>query len=240
MVGRGGSGRLGDSAEMVRARAAVLERGHFEPLAEAVAGRDRGPGHLSHPSPERGTMAAELGAGTGYYLARVDVDVRVAIDLSKPAAALAAREAGLVSVVADVEERVPLADASADLLMSVFAPRPAAEAARVVRPGGRFVVAMATEDHLGALRAELGLIGVHPGKPRALRERLAGAFEQDAAERVEYELELTPEDAALIAAMGPSARHTTAPPRPGARRDRVSVDLLRFRRLDAPPPDPSK
>lgn len=227
--GRGGRGRAGDSAAMVRARAELLARGHFEPLARAVAATSGA-----------SEVAAELGSGTGYYLARVEAEVRVAIDLSKAAAAHAAREPGLVSVVADVADRVPLADASADLLLSVFAPRPAAESARVVRPGGAFVVAMATERHLSALRDELDLIGVHPGKPEKLRERLAGAFERDAAERIEYELELAPGDVELLVAMGPNARHGTTARAAATRRDRVSVELLRFRRLDTAPPDPSK
>jgi 23S rRNA (guanine745-N1)-methyltransferase len=242
MVGRGGSGRVGDTAEMVRARAEVLERGYFEPLAQAVG--DAANSWLHHrkgsdPLQVRNRVVSEIGAGTGYYLARAGGEVRVAIDLSKSAAAHAAR-AGLVSVVADVEERIPLLDASVDVLLSVFAPRPAAEAARVVRPGGAFVVAMATERHLAGLRDELGLIGVHPGKPETLRERLAGAFEQDHAETVEHEVELAAGDVPLLVAMGPNARHRGEPPPARARRDVVSVDVLRFRRLDTAPPDPSK
>jgi 23S rRNA (guanine745-N1)-methyltransferase len=250
MVGRGGSGRVGDTAEMVRARAQALERGHFEPLAEAIAaeaaavaaaeGSDPAPEGQKSAQAGPGRLVAEIGAGTGYYLARTGGEAtRVAIDLSKPAAAHAAR-AGLVSVVADVEERIPLLDASVDVLLSVFAPRPAAEAARVVSPGGAFVVAMATERHLAGLRGELGLLGVHPGKPEALRERLAGAFEQDHAATVEHEVELAAADVPLLVAMGPNARHGGEPPPARARRDVVSVDVLRFRRLDAAPPDPSK
>lgn len=230
MVGRGGAGRLGDTPEMVRARAELLARGHFEPLADAVAvAAGRPPG-----------LVAELGAGTGYYLARVGGDPAVAIDLSKAAAAHAAHRPGVVSVVADVEERIPLRDRAADVLLSVFAPRPAAEAARVVRPGGRLVAALATERHLAGLRRELGLIGVHPGKPERLQERLSPAFEPERVETVEYEVELAAADVPLLVAMGPNARHAQPPAANRRRRDVVSVDLLTFRRLDAERRDTSE
>jgi 23S rRNA (guanine745-N1)-methyltransferase len=229
MVGRGGRCRVGDTPEMVRARAELLARGHLDPLSKAIAERAR-------PWLDRARLVVELGSGTGHYLAAATAEggIGIGIDLSKAAAAHAARaHPGLLFAVADVEESIPLVDGAAGVLLSVFAPRPAAEAARVVRPGGSLVAALATERHLAGLRRELGLIGVHPGKPERLQERLAPAFEPVSAETVEYDIELTPEDARLVVAMGPSARHEPASVAYRARRDVVSVDVLVFCRLDA-------
>ena len=210
---------------MVAARAELLSRGHFEPVARAVAG-----------AVERPSVLAELGSGTGYYLhaahAASGASCAFGFDLSKDACARAARaHPHLRFAVADVEERIPLHDAGADALLSVFAPRPAAEVARVVRPGGVLVAAFATERHLAALRERLGLIDVHPRKLDRLAERLGPWFSADGAEPVEYELELPAHDAALLVAMGPNARHRAGaqvPSEPVG--DTVAVLVARFRR----------
>ncbi len=78
-------------------------------------------------------------------------------------------------------------------------------------------------------------------EPERLRDRLAGAFELDGTERVEYDVHLSAEDVELVVAMGPNARHGD-PVAVGARprRDAVSVQILYFRRLDTPAPNPSE
>ena len=48
-----------DTAAMLDARARFLASGHYDPIADAVAGA------------ARGERLAEVGAGTGFYLARV-------------------------------------------------------------------------------------------------------------------------------------------------------------------------
>src|SRR5688572_11185739 len=101
-----------DTAEMVAAREAFLGAGHFEPLAEAVAeeaeralgGRpeqalgDQAAPALGGPPARPGLSPGciiDLGAGTGWYLARV-LDrlhgrIGLALDLSKHALRRAVR-----------------------------------------------------------------------------------------------------------------------------------------------------
>lgn len=206
-LGHGARGRVGDTAEMVRARAAYLGAGHMKPVIVAVARA------VSAAYPGRGCVA-ELGSGTGDYLkAARDLvaggqPAAWGFDLSKAAAGLAARRHRDIGfAVADVESRIPLTDSAAGALLAVFAPRPAAECARVLAPGGCLAAAFATPRHLEGLRERWRLLSVGEGKLDALSQRLAPWFAAAGAETVEYRVDLEPEDAARLVAMGPNARH---------------------------------
>ena len=241
-----GRGRVGDTAEMVRARAEFLATGHYGRVAEAVAtaaseAMADGVGtHSGEPSP--GTpVVAEIGCGTAYYLNAVVRNLTdkarapncaYGFDLSKPAVDRAARDhPDLRFAVADVEAAVPLLDSSADLVLSAFAPRPAAELARVTKPGGSLVVAFAGPRHLERLRERLDLLAVGEDKLETLAHRLAPSFDLVDTRAVDYELELTADEAGLVVLMGPNARHGSNPTGiDGSPADLVSVVVARFRR----------
>ncbi len=249
VAGGRGSGRLGDSTEMVRAREELLAAGHFEPLAAALgeaAAEAEGPvdgcrPEGDKPQPVDGTVLAEVGSGTGHHLAAVAAALGAGghpprcafgFDLSKAACERAARgQHGLRFVVADVEAAIPLRDAAADVVLSVFAPRPAPELGRIARPGGALVVALAEPDHLLALRERLGLLDVPADKLDRLRRRLEPWFEPTATSQVRYEAEFPAEDARRLVLMGPNARHA---PDTGAivgpHADLVAVAVASFRR----------
>jgi SAM-dependent methyltransferase len=178
------------------------------------------PGRKAHPP----GCVLDLGAGTGWYLARV-LDrlpgrLGIALDLSKHALRRAARVHERVAAVAcDAWRPLPVRDDVAALVLSVFAPRNGPEIARVLRPGGALAVVTPTGRHLGELVAELGLLTVDERK----EERLAATLDAylDLERRVEHEwsLDLAPEDVANAVAMGPSARHVT----PGELGSRAAV-----------------
>jgi 23S rRNA (guanine745-N1)-methyltransferase len=204
-----GDAKLGsaDTAEMVAAREAFLGAGHFEPLAEALA-----------DEAERAALPhgciLDLGAGTGWYLARV-LDrlpgrIGLALDLSKHALRRAARAHPRIAAVAcDAWRPLPVRDSVADLVLSVFAPRNGREIARVLRPGGALVVTTPTEQHLVELVERLGLLTVDERKRERLATALDAHFELERRRDHEWSLELTPGDVANAVAMGPSARHAT-------------------------------
>jgi 23S rRNA (guanine745-N1)-methyltransferase len=169
------SARPGDSARAVQARADWLARGFAAPLAAELK-------RLGQPErlPE-GAVVVDLGCGEGTLLAGVcgqtSAEV-IGIDLSIPAIRLATRTLSRATcVVANADRTIPLADSSADLALSIFGRRPAAELARVVRPGGRLLIAVPGAADLAELReAVQGRAERRDRLPGAIEE-LAGPFE---------------------------------------------------------------
>jgi SAM-dependent methyltransferase len=224
----------GDDAAMVAARAAVLDGGHFAPLAEALT-------ELAAALDPR--LVLDVGAGTGHYLAavldRLPAAAGIALDASRAAVQRAARaHPRIASVRADVWQHLPVADASIDLALNVFAPRHPAELARVLRPGASLVVATPAPEHLAEL-ATLHRVGIAPGKAELLHRRLDPLFVREDASRITWRLQVTRADAAAIVGMGPAAYHLTAADHeriatlPGTLTVTASVDVHVFRPVRA-------
>jgi 23S rRNA (guanine745-N1)-methyltransferase len=200
------SGRIGDDASMVEARARFLAAGHLDPLSKALASLASGaaPG-----------LVVEAGAGTAHHLARVldalPAHAGLAVDLSRHAARRAARaHPRAAAIVADLRERLPLADGCAALVLDVFAPRNGPELRRILRDDGALLVATPGPDHLAELRRALGLLEVDPEKDRRVEAALATWFERATARPLAWTMRLPRADAVALAWMGPSARHLDA------------------------------
>lgn len=191
---------VGDSAEMLAARARFLDAGYFAPLTEHLRQLvgPAGPGYV-----------VEVGSGTGYYLAALGDDAcRFGIDVSKAAARMAAtRHRDITFLVADVHKGIPLASGGARLLLDVFSPRNPEEFARVLHPEGTVVVVIPAPDHLVELIDTFDLLRVQDDK----EELVLGSFEGHLAlrDRKQLTFEMTlPGDALRdLVHMGPSARH---------------------------------
>lgn len=192
----------GDTADMVAARGDFLAAGHYRPIADALA----------EAAGETNGLVADLGAGTGYYLAHV-LDraggVGAALDISKFALRRAARAHPRIgALVCDAWRPLPLLDDSADLLLNVFAPRNGPEIRRVLRPGGRMLLVSPTSRHLRELVAALGLLSVDEDKERRTDEKLSPWLTRADRTEVEFRLRLSHAEAAEVVAMGPNAWHT--------------------------------
>lgn len=205
----------GDDAAMVAAREEVLGSGRFAAITASLSRR------VADDIPAEGVVV-DLGAGTGHHLAAV-LDavpdrVGVAIDLSKHAARRAARRHPRIgAVVADVWQDLPLGTGVAGAVLCVFAPRNAAEIARVLRPDGVLTVVTPLPHHLAELVGPLGLLDVDPRKQERLSATLAAHLTPNGAvERIETSWRLDRTQAAAIVGMGPSADHL--PPEELARR----------------------
>jgi 23S rRNA (guanine745-N1)-methyltransferase len=154
-----GEGR-GDSKAMIQARDRVHRAGIFDPLVAALAA-------LPLAAPLERVL--ELGCGEGFFLGHVAQGHRIAtsygLDLSVDAVKLAARTLRSSLILrADLLQPLPFADASLDLVQSIFAPRPLAEIRRVLRPGGRALFVFPLTDHWQELRAFLPLAGIGDDK----------------------------------------------------------------------------
>jgi len=208
LLGGGAVAGTGDTSEMVAAREVFLGAEHYAHIAAALAG-----------AVERAVVPIDIrvldvGAGTGYYLAAV-LDslpnaVGVALDISKHAARRAARSHARASaIVCDAWDRFPIMSASVTVVLSVFAPRNAAEFARVVEPGGIVATVTPTQRHLAELVGALGLLTVDSRKEERLASTLGEHFSRESSRIVEAPLTLDHADVSALVGMGPSAHHLT-------------------------------
>lgn len=189
-----------DSAPMVAARERLLGSGVYLPIREAMSAALPDSGHV-----------VEVGSGPGWYLRGVLAAhpglSGLASDVSVAAARRAAQH-GLASIVADTWAGLPLRSGVVDALLCVFAPRNAAEFARVLRPGGRLLVVSPTTRHLAGLRARLGLLDVAHDKQESLTTQLTDAGLRAVGSRlVEFEVEADAAQVHDVVAMGPNAFH---------------------------------
>lgn len=143
----------GDDAELIRARTAFLEKGHYAPIADAVCEV------LSEHA--KGGRVLDAGCGEGYYSSYIAKKGHrvIGIDLSKRGVLHAAKTAkregtGAFFAVAGIFD-LPLADASVDAVVSLFAPVCEAEFSRVLKPGGVLLLVGAGAEHLFSLKRVL-------------------------------------------------------------------------------------
>jgi 23S rRNA (guanine745-N1)-methyltransferase len=194
----------GDTVAMVEARERVLATGAFDPLSAALAS--------AVPEPTGEALLVDVGAGTGHHLARVleahPDAAGLAVDTSKPALRRAGRaHPRVLAIAADVTGPMPLQDGSADAVLVVFAPRPAAELARIVRTGGTLVVATPTPAHLAEIAGPLGMLDVPADKGRDVAEALADAFDMSGEQKIRHQVPVDRVLAVDLALMGPLGFH---------------------------------
>lgn len=199
-----------DTAAMVAARDAFLEAGHYQPLADALADRV---GSLLAAA-EGNALIVDAGTGTGWYLQQVlaALDGRevsaVGLDISKFALRRAARRnPQALNVVWDLWRELPLGAGTADVVLVVFAPRNAAEFARILKPGGSLVVVTPLPGHLAEIAREAGMLGIQDGKEEALAASLSGDFTSEGSAELHVPLELGAADVGNVALMGPAGHH---------------------------------
>jgi 23S rRNA (guanine745-N1)-methyltransferase len=199
----------GDDASMVRARQRFLDGMAFAPIRAALADL------ATRPATPPATVV-EVGCGTGYYLAGVLdalADARgLGLDSSDRALRIAARAHPRAAAATwDAFRPFPLASASVDLVLDVFAPRNPAEFRRVLHPEGRLIVVRPDDGHLVELRRQIGeMVGIDPIKEERLHQALDPHFEVIDTERVEYTAPLGRAEVLDLLAMTPSARHLSA------------------------------
>jgi 23S rRNA (guanine745-N1)-methyltransferase len=193
-----------DTPEMVEAREAFLRGGHFRRLSEELAEE------ATSVSGNGGVV--DLGAGTGHHLAAV-LDALpdrhgIAVDASPAALRRAAcSHPRAAAIGADAWKPLPLRDEIATVVLSVFAPRNAAEMARILAADGLLLAVTPTTRHLHELVGPLGLLSVPEDKEDRLDAQLASHFTLTGRRTLEHAMFLTREESAQLVRMGPSAWH---------------------------------
>lgn len=215
----------GDTAEMVADRETFLGAGHYAFIADALSEH-----HLDG-------LVVDAGTGTGYYLARVLEASReasgIGIDVSKAALKRAAKShPRAAAVLTDLWRPLPIRDASAELVLDVFAPRNGPEFHRVLRPDGRLLVVTPAPEHLTELIEAHGLIHVDPDKSARVAESLGDHFTAIESRSLRRRLELTGPEVRTLIGMTPNAHHVpsgTRPDEPGTVTAAVTVTAYRKR-----------
>jgi len=184
----------GDSAEMMQARRAFLDAGHYQPLRDALVER------LRHIAPQ---TLLDIGCGEGYYThAFADVAGETwGLDVAKAAIRPAAKRYPQVNFCVASSQRLPFNAHSMDAVMRIYAPCNPQELARVVKPGGWVITVTPGPRHLMELK---GLIypQIHLHEPT--NEPLTH-FELYEHDSLSYEMALRGEEAVALLQMTPFA-----------------------------------
>lgn len=144
----------GDEKEMVKARTMFLSSGYYKPLCDAL---------IKIIKSYEAKIIVDAGCGEGYYTNQLHKalphSVMYGFDLSKYAVDKACKENtkhgnDIIYGVANVFH-MPLSNACADLILSVFAPFHIEENKRILKKGGVFIKVGPASKHLYELKREL-------------------------------------------------------------------------------------
>lgn len=234
----------GDTKEMLRARRDFFAQNHYLPLSEAISELIHT--NLQEHTPAEPLVICDAGCGEGYYLSRLQSLLAkqprlisyLGLDISKEAVRMAAKRCrDAFFVVANLKERLPLADASLHIILNIFAPRNPAEFARVLAPGGLLLVVIPAPTHLQTLRDTLHLLQIEENKQQHVITQFTaqGQFCLETITPVQYELHLQGDEIAQLVTMTPNYWHMTAEARQAMAqmveiRTEVACVCLAFRR----------
>lgn len=194
-----GSREPGDSAEMLLARRAFLDAGHYQPLRDAVA--QTLAQHLSGQT----TQVLDIGSGEGYYTDAMAEALPQAqlfgLDVAKAAIRMAARRYRQVKFCVASSQRLPFADASLDGIVRIYAPCNEAELSRVVKEGGYLLTVTPGPHHLQQFKALI----YREVQLHAAEEKPYEGFTQVDQHNLRYEMTLSGAEAVSLLQMTPFA-----------------------------------
>lgn len=197
----------GDTAESLAARRRFLHAGWYSPIATSLSnalGAIHGP-------------VLDVGCGEGWYLSNIDAPSRFGIDISKRAVQMASKFLASAQFAVGTSFRLPVLPQSCAAVFTVFAPHSIEEYQRILQPGGTWVTVTPGPRHLEEMR---------PRKDDHVRQREERRQEPPAdamnADRLTFELSLTPDAANDLFSMTPLRWQTAADAAPVTQ---VTVDV---------------
>lgn len=147
--------RTGDNKEMVAARRKFLDHGYYARLAEGLCEQA-----VRLTEGKTNINFIDAGCGEGYYTRQIAyalcqkgiLSQSIGIDISKSATQYAAKRDINTQYVTGSSYHMPLASHCADFICSIFAPTPADEFQRVLRPDGIVLCVVPGSEHLWELK----------------------------------------------------------------------------------------
>lgn len=141
----------GDGHEMLAARRAFLGKGYYAPLRRALVCA------VQDCLPNGGTVL-DSGCGEGYYTQALAADNTLSvygIDVSSRAAAYSAKQPGVAGIAVASAYKLPVREASCDMVTNLFSPFCREEFARVLKDGGYLINVIPAERHLWELKCQI-------------------------------------------------------------------------------------
>lgn len=138
----------GDTREQVLSRRAFLEAEFYAPILQALVNTAKKYGVTGE--------ILDIGCGEGWYSAKLSAALGLpltGLDISKEAVRCAAAKYKDAQWLCATAAHIPVPDASAGLLTSLFALTLPEEFHRVLTPGGFYFQVLAAEDHLLGLKS---------------------------------------------------------------------------------------
>lgn len=151
----------GDAKQQLIARRAFLTAGYFLPLIDALK-------KIINANIQN---LLDIGCGEGYFTRLLsehcyNADI-YGLDIAKAGIRLAAKNSlSKITYVVASSHALPIADASMDVIIRIYAPSKDEELFRVLKPDGKLIIVTPGEQHLIALRQKIyQTIKTHP-KPK--------------------------------------------------------------------------
>lgn len=220
----------GDNMAMVVARREFLQAGHYQPLRDAA---------LALLVPLQARSLLDVGCGEGYYTAAFTAAAAevIGLDISRPAIQLAARKLREVTWLVGSGALLPVADASIEVVCSVFSQLYIEEMHRVLKPGGHVLVISPAPEHLWTLREGL-FDEVRTYEADKFLAGFEGRFELCQRQLLQVPLQLTQQSLAQLLLMTPYAWKARAEKRAALERSesfttQAAFSLMLFRKRDA-------
>lgn len=211
---------VGDSKEMVLARAKFLGEGHYDFLSERINQMviENLQDQQSKIKRGQAQCVLEAGSGTAFYLNNLKTAIEKEMpsvsfcyfgtDVSKYATQFSAKKHKEISfMVADTYTHLPFKNDAVSVLLNIFSPRNPKEFKRLLGNHGLLVSVIPNDNHIQELIEKLGLLKIEEEKEKNVFGLFNDFFEKVAEQDCERVLVMKPDSIKSFVEMGPNKEY---------------------------------